>query len=522
MDNKRKRANAEDDLGVVSELSSETETCSTNITKKKKPPFVRSTSWPNEDLMELTVKLENCIPEVDENSYETRLQKINWEDVSFKTHSIKECQEVWNLLLQKVRKFRLLKEILSDVREVLQHPRNAKTLKHPNKPKRPKGVFATFIQKNRQRIKDENPTIASKDILKKCSKQFHELPEPERQMYEKEAEVSKEQYREQLEIFYRNHPEHIPKSKLKSKTQTVIEGGPPLKPKSSYELFLDEESKNVNVQGEDFVKREFKHDCREKWQKMSDKEKYFWINWSEEQYEQYLESIKDYLKIHPKYEPPQVKSTITKAEQIIKSRVLGEPKRPPLTAFSVFHNMIYKTEEFRHMQMKECLRYTSEKWKVCPEEEKAEYKTRLSQMWDDYYIKYDHYLLTLPPAQRDKARQECTWKKRIQNQKKTIKVKDSKVKKNKKVKKPTPPPVTDYKYFLSVYDGREDPAHAWKNLDTTSKQMYIEELAEKRRKYIGEYERYLKSLSKEELLQLNKCVSSLYDTSSESSSSDSE
>lgn len=516
MSNKRERADSESDHNV----KSETENYSTHITKKKKPPFVRSVPWPNEDLIELTVKIENCIPETDENSYETRLQKIDWEDVSFKTHSVKECKDVWNLLIQKVRKFRLLKEILNDVRAVLQHPRNSKTIKHPSKPKRPKTVFAIFIHKNRLRIKNENPTLAPKEILKKCSQEFKGLSQAERQVYEKEAEVCKEQYREQLNEFYVNHPEFIPKYKLQSKKhkEVVIEGGPPLKPKTSYELFFDEESKR----NENSVKKEFKQDCREKWHNMSEKEKYFWINWSEEQYEKYLEDIKDYLKIHPQYEPTNIKPTLTKNEQLIKYRVLGKPKRPPQTAFSVFHNMIYKTEEFCHMQMKDCLRYTSEKWKTCPDEEKAEYQTRLNQMWEDYYVKLDHYLLTLPPQQRDKVRQECTWKRRKKNQKKTGKTKDTTLKRKRKVKKPASPPLTDYEYFLSVYNGTKNPVDAWENLDKTEKDAYAETLAEQRRKYIGAYERYLKSLTKEELLQLSKSTSNTFDTSSESSSSDSD
>jgi hypothetical protein len=55
------------------------------------------------------------------------------------------------------------------------------------------------------------------------------------------------------------------------------------------------------------------------------------------------------------------------------------------------------------------------------------------------------------------------------------------------------------KYFATLYKGESDPVQAWKALNTEEKRKYEEELVKKKQAYIVEFEKFLKSLSKEEL-----------------------
>lgn len=55
-----------------------------------------------------------------------------------------------------------------------------------------------------------------------------------------------------------------------------------------------------------------------------------------------------------------------------------------------------------------------------------------------------------------------------------------------------------------MYKGEEDPIKAWKLLKSEEKRKYEEELVKKKQAYIIEFEKFLKSLSKEELEEFSK------------------
>lgn len=61
-----------------------------------------------------------------------------------------------------------------------------------------------------------------------------------------------------------------------------------------------------------------------------------------------------------------------------------------------------------------------------------------------------------------------------------------------------------YKYFLTIYKGSDPPAQKWKSLSSKEKQKYDDELMQKKRQYITDFEAFLNSLSKSELEEYSK------------------
>ncbi|KAJ8950294.1 hypothetical protein NQ318_021150 [Aromia moschata] len=67
--------------------------------------------------------MEACIPEHDVLAFNTRAEKLQWDSIAFKDYSMEDCKKMWLLLLKQIRRFRLLKEVLVDVREWIDSPK---------------------------------------------------------------------------------------------------------------------------------------------------------------------------------------------------------------------------------------------------------------------------------------------------------------------------------------------------------------------------------------------------------------
>ncbi|XP_044263332.1 nucleolar transcription factor 1-like [Tribolium madens] len=481
----------------------------TNITKNNKD----SLSWPKTDVLQLVSNIEENIPSDDNMSYISRLEKLKWENVAFKDYSPKACQDKWALLSKQVRKYRLLGEIAADIKQWVENPK-PRTVRHPDKPKQPKNSYMLFVEAKRQEVMDENPSLAPNDVSRKLGEMFRNLTMTEKQKYEQEAKIARQEYLEKLQVFYEAHPEMVPKKTRKRGKPHACDDEGPEKPKTPFELFVKVESEKEESEVSRYVVMQ---KCRERWNEFSDKEKFFWINWAEEEYAKYLEDLTEYIKEHPEYEPGQLKPLLTKNERRIKDRASGKPQKPPKGPYQLFLKLMMETEEIRKINSRELINYVSDKWRACSEEEKNEYRTRVDQMWAEYDTKLEEYILTLPPGKRDQIREEeSRWKHKSPTVVPKQVTRDKKPKKH--FEKPSMPPSNEYKFFLSVYKGKENPDMVWKAMTKKEKEILGEKLEEVRRKYIADYEVYLKSLSREELEKLGESLAASCDSSSESES----
>ncbi|KAJ3647767.1 hypothetical protein Zmor_019628 [Zophobas morio] len=479
------------------------------LTKRLHHPQKDTIAWPNDDILELLTKIEANLPQDDNLKYCRRLEKLDWEVIPFKSHSIEACKNTWSALYRQVRKYRLLREVVTDMKEMIGA---RKVSKHPEKPKQPWNSYMFFVEEKRPVVVNANPNLHPHLISKKLGQMFKDLSGVEKERYETLAKAARQEYTEKLHRFYEEHPEMIPKKTKRSKPVQFEEGrGPPQKAKTPFELYVTVESEKEASDVPNFIVMK---KCREQWNELSDKEKFFWINWADELYSKYLEDLKEYVKDHPEYTPEKIKPVITKKERKIKERCSGKPDKPPHGSYHLFSKMILESDEVRNINSKDLMNYVSEKWRACSDEEKNEYKVRVEQLWEDYHQKLEEYLMTLPPEDRDRIREEESRKKYRNEGKSPVAKKPPPV----KVSKPELPPSTLFKYFLKVYTGDEDATTVWKKLTREEKQPYEQKLNEERQTYIKDYEAYLKTLSREELEKLGQSLTNQYSSESESES----
>jgi upstream-binding transcription factor len=480
-----------------------------NLTKQAKKFQKENIRWSDSDILELLQKIEENIPRDDSLSHSSRLEKLNWANITVKTYSVKECQEVWTHLYRQVRKFRFLSEVVVDAKELVKAAKSTSAPKHPDRPKQPYNSFMFYMENKRQEVMKEYPTLAPNDVVRKMAQLFKKLPPQEREVYEEKAKAARLEYAEKMRVFYEKYPEVLKKRLGKGKSVQAEPGqGPPEKPKTPFELYAQ-----VEAEKEESDELKLSVDHRELWEELPETDKMFWIRWAEERYAKYLKDLKEYLKVHPEYQPEKIRPVLSKKERMLKDRCSGRPQRPPRTAYHLFTKMMLESDKVQGLNSRHVVNYSAEKWKACTETEKREYKTRVEQMWTIYYARLEEYLMTLPAEERNRVREEENARR--------IESKTTKKASRGKLKKPQAPPTTEYKYFVSLYKGKEDPAQVWDGMADEEKKVYEEELQRERREYIKVYEEFLKSLSREELEKLGEGLGDRC-TSSESDSATSE
>ncbi|CAH0562429.1 unnamed protein product [Brassicogethes aeneus] len=483
-------------------------------TEKKKEEIM----WSNEDLMELVANMEKLIPKNDIMAFTTRTEKLEWDKVIFKEYTVEDCKKTWNLLSKKIRRYRLLHEVLDDARQLIVNPPSQKNKKnkqiHPDMPKRPLSSYLLFYLKKKDKITAEFPGMELTEISKKIGNIYKNLTPEKKAIYEEMAAKAKEEYEEKMKEFYENHPEFQKVAKVPA--PKPIKERVPKKPSTPFGFYYQSELTKENIP--DAEKQQFKERCKSRWKEMSDKKKLIWITWAEEQNALYESNLQTYKANHPDYVVNHTtKLILTKEEKSVKERVAGKPIKPPVSAYALFSRNVLQTPQVKDIPNKERWNFVAAQWKTCSEEEKKHYKDLQTNLMEQYKLDFAQYLETLPEDKRNLELQTNAPKKRKSEEhvgpsnKKRKKTEEKataaaaaaaagvKTEPKPKFQEPEQPPRSAFKYFAQVYGGKEPAAQAWKKLPADEKEKFEEELIIKKREYIAAFEKFLKSLSKEEL-----------------------
>jgi upstream-binding transcription factor len=153
----------EDQISVngVNEIQME-KTFQKNI-KNHNPDKKNEITWPDQDIIELINRMDSNIPDRDILAYRSRVEKLNWDNVAFKMYSAEECKETWLKVQKRIRRFRLLREILNDAKDWVTAPKVNNNVprprKHPDMPRRPLSSYLLFYLKKKDQIISENPGL---------------------------------------------------------------------------------------------------------------------------------------------------------------------------------------------------------------------------------------------------------------------------------------------------------------------------------------------------------------------------
>uniref|UniRef100_A0A182Q6K6 HMG box domain-containing protein n=1 Tax=Anopheles farauti TaxID=69004 RepID=A0A182Q6K6_9DIPT len=195
---------------------------------------VATTGWSRDDYDKLLSKLRANVP-VDIKSYKYTLMAIDWEQVAFGKHSPKEVEEVTKALVQKIRKFRTLSEMVEDIPAI-----GAKIVKAAL-PKKPPSAYNLFMKEKYAFYKEKYKGTGI-NLMKKLAEEFAALSNKKKRKYEQMAEQAKEAYKAELEKFYRENPhlEVKPTQKISQPRVKLLN----TKILTPFKMFVNEKRKN--------------------------------------------------------------------------------------------------------------------------------------------------------------------------------------------------------------------------------------------------------------------------------------
>jgi len=381
---------------------------------------------PKEDLQILLNRIELQLPKDDHVKYDSRARKLDWEQIKFKDFSAEDCKRYWEHVQARIRRFRILAEMIPDARQWLSQPwtnfyKSKDHNRHPEMPKKPLSMYMLYYSERREDIQKEHPHLSMPDVAKICSDEYQKLPEKRKAKYKARCDDMRREYDIKLDNFYTMYPELRPiKTEKAAKTlahktnmvraaepekPVILLPGAPQKPGKPFDLYFQQQLECQPDAGTErgvLLER-----ARQDWRDMKVKKKAKWIRKAMKEFREYEEQVVDFKSKHPEFNPPSVKSFLTQEEQKILDKYMGRPEKPPSSAYSLFSKEMLNTEFIKQFPSKERMSHISEAWKKVSDADKEIYQTQVNEAMTKYKSEYNEWYEALT-AEEQKVEKERT------------------------------------------------------------------------------------------------------------------
>ena len=143
---------------------------------------------PSPILYKLVDRLENQLPKDDTVKYDSRCKKIDWKKVAWDELGPADCKKYWNQIQDRIRRFRIMAELIPDARHWIAHPwtnfyKSKDHNRHPDMPKKPLSMYMLFYSEKRAEILVDNPKLSMPEVAKICSEQYQKLSDKKKARY---------------------------------------------------------------------------------------------------------------------------------------------------------------------------------------------------------------------------------------------------------------------------------------------------------------------------------------------------
>jgi len=390
---------------------------------------------PKEDLQILLDRIESQLPKDDHVKYDSRVRKLDWEQIRFKDFSAEDCKKYWEHIQARIRRFRILTEMIPDARTWLSQPwtnfyKSKDHNRHPEMPKKPLSMYMLYYSERREDIQKDNPNLNMPDVAKICSDEYQKLPEKKKAKFKSRCDEMRQEYDAKLESFYSSYPEMRPiKTEKAAKSAAykasvvrtaeperpvILLPGAPQKPGKPFDLFFQQQMEGLNEQTtERGVQLER---ARQEWRDMKVKKKAKWIRKAMKEFRDYEEKVVEFKSKHPEFNPPSIKSFLTQEEQKILDKHMGRPEKPPSSAYSLFSKEMLNTESIKQFPSKERMSHISEAWKKVSESEKEVYQSQVNDAMSKYKLEYTEWYEALTAEEQKAEKERTTTKSSKKNQ----------------------------------------------------------------------------------------------------------
>ncbi|KAM4714959.1 nucleolar transcription factor 1-like isoform 2-T2 [Anableps anableps] len=261
----------------------------------------KTTRWTQKNLQKLLASLKDTIPENQKTqNYIRGLKAVDWDKVAFPPFSAEECQEKWNSMMVKMRRYRSLSELLDEAEDVISDPFRHKNI-HPELPKQSVGPKRAYIVKKVSRYMKKHPGMPIGQSTTTFSRKYDKLPVEKKAKYSRKYTHEFDEYSRKMQSFCINKNLPLPR-KSSSKRRSPEDGdegcskdnGLPKKPpQHGRALFFKEYNKE---EGSSFGASFFKI-MGQRWKELSTKEKQGYNTRCEKMKREYEAKLIEYLDV---------------------------------------------------------------------------------------------------------------------------------------------------------------------------------------------------------------------------------
>ena len=158
--------------------------------------------------------------------------------------------------------------------------KDKKDKKDKSAPKKPKTSYIFFCQKIRSEIKEENPEINTREIMREMGRRWKDLED--KSEFITLSEEDKVRYEEEIKNYVPSETSNFekPKSEKKPKKTTTTEKPKkttttekPKKPKTAYIIFCQEKRPEIKNENPEMSAKEITKELGRRWKELSEEEK---------------------------------------------------------------------------------------------------------------------------------------------------------------------------------------------------------------------------------------------------------
>ncbi|CAL8143816.1 unnamed protein product [Orchesella dallaii] len=385
------------------------------------------TSMSCDDLQEFLSRMESESPIDDTKRVPERENMIDWEKVSFSCYGPLQCKLAWLYLSNQTRKFRVVHELVSEIKMKLNMDYKKLMRKmiesSPDFPVKPyaMGAFQLYCKELWDKHKDKLQKTNGKavnffDFQKKCYETWGVLSDNDKKDYDERVKLIAAEYKRKTKEFYAQYPLFAPgMAKLNKDGQKekpislhrlranqkianeVYNDAPPL-PLTPFKLFINSKLNRLDPPPSQDELPDLKKHYVGKWKAMSEKKKLRWVESCIRKCERYVDDVKEYKKSNPGYMLPinfQISKLISREEFKVWAFAHGNPPTPKQTTFDFYLQAFTSTDEAAGIEDPDELRkaamkkfeeldwYTKEMYKMKFRMHKVEYKKELLEYFNN-------------------------------------------------------------------------------------------------------------------------------------------
>ncbi|KAL8589156.1 hypothetical protein ACOMHN_052494 [Nucella lapillus] len=368
------------------------------------PVSAAGEDWSSDEKLALMVAMRSQCPDLDKLSFTSQISKVDWNKVEVEGRTPEQCQEAWQNLSAKVRKFRTLGELMEDAKDMIVHPEKypnkrrklkVSKLKHPDRPTKPLTPFFSYIQDHREKFKAKHPDVSHIDFIRLISQKWQCLTSSKQSKYIKKYQTEQAAFLEANAKFLEEHPEL---------NQRIPQPRPP----TPYGTYMKSKMPAYKEKHPEMDNFQVQNNLRHKFAQLSPGKKRKWIQKAMDAVPDFEEKVRAYQRVHPDFEPPTKTVVLTKKEAALNGDVNesqkktkkvklfpGAPKKPPRSAYQIFTTKKMQTLEG---SLKEKMQAISQLWQDMGHKQKK-YVKKLNKQKQRYEQDLQAFRETLTAAE---------------------------------------------------------------------------------------------------------------------------